>query len=122
MIDHISFASIPVTDQDRALAFWRDVIGMTVDTDAEYMPGNRWIMLRPGDARTKVHLDLVEEMPEQTKPVLPLIAPDVEGFVAGLREHDVTITQEPAAAPWDAATTFAMFNDSEGNLILVSSK
>lgn len=122
MIDHISFASLPVTDQSRALAFWRDVVGLTVDTDAEYLPGNRWIMLRPGAARTKIHLDLVEDMPEQTKPVLPLIAPDVSGMVDRLKSHDVEITQDVAPAPWDADTTFAMFKDSEGNLILLSSK
>lgn len=121
MLSHISFLSIPVTDQDRALAFWRDVVGCPVKVDAEYMPGQRWIMLNVGEARTAIHLDLVETMPPRGKPVLPLIA-DVEATVAQLREHGATIVQEPAPAPWDEATTFAMFDDSEGNLILLSSK
>lgn len=122
MISHITFHSIPVTDQDRALAFWRDVMQFTVTTDAEFMPNARWIMLRPGTAQTQIHLDHVDEMPERTKPVMPLIAEDVDATVAHLKTHDVEITQEPAPAPWDASTTFAMFLDSEGNLILLSSK
>ena len=122
MITHITFHTIPVTDQDRALAFWRDVVGFNVTVDADYMPGQRWIMLRPGEAETQIHLDLVGEMPERDKPAMPLIAPDVEVTTARLAEKGVEIVQEPAPAPWDETVTFPMFNDSEGNLILLSSK
>ena len=122
MISHIAFHSLPVTDQDRALAFWRDVMGFTVTTDADYMPGQRWIMLRPGTARTQLHLDLVEEMPERSKPAIPLITEDVAGMIERVREAGAEIDTEPQPAPWDAETTFAMFRDSEGNLILLSSR
>lgn len=121
-ISHITFHTIAVTDQDRALAFWRDVMGFTVTADADFMPGQRWITLRPGEAETDIHLDLVDEMPSRDKPVMPLIAPDVAATVARLKGHGVEIVQDPAPAPWDAGTTFAMFKDSEGNLILLSSK
>ena len=122
MISHIAFHSLPVTDQDRALEFWRDVMGFTVTTDADYMPGQRWIMLRPGTARTQLHLDLVEEMPERSKPAIPLITEDVAGMIERVREAGAEIDTEPQPAPWDADTTFAMFRDSEGNLILLSSR
>ena len=122
MISHISFHSLPVTNQDRALAFWRDVMGFTVTVDADYMPGMRWIMLRPSGAQTQIHLDLVEEMPERDKPAIPLIAPDVAATIETIRAADARITQEPGPAPWDQDTTFAMFNDSEGNLVLLSSR
>lgn len=122
MIDHISFASIPVTDLDRALAFWRDVMGLDVETDAEWQPGMRWVTLRAGDSRTKLHLDLVSEMPKQTRPVLPLIDTDVAGTTERLRAADVKIVREPGPAEWDEGTTYTMIHDSEGNLILLSSK
>ena len=122
MISHIAFHSIPVTDQDRALAFWRDVMGFEVTTDADYQPGQRWIMLRPPGGRTQIHLDLVKAMPDRDKPTLPLIAPDVEAMAARLKEHGAEITADPQPAPWDDTTTFAMFHDSEGNLVLLSSK
>ena len=121
MISHISFASIPVTDLDRAIGFYRDVLGLDVDVDAEFMPGMRWVMMRPGEQPTKLHFDLVEEMPEATKPAIPFIA-DVAATIEALRAAGATIDTEPGPAPWDADTTFAMFRDSEGNQILVSSR
>lgn len=121
-VSHVSFMSLPVTDQDRALAFWRDVMGFVVTTNADHTPGMRWIMLRPAEARTQIHLDKVEAMPPQgEKPVLPLEAPDVPEIVARLRSHGVEIVKDPGPAPWNAEVTYAMFNDSEGNLILLSS-
>lgn len=74
MISRITFASLPVTDLDRALAFWRDIVGLEVTADSEAVPGMRWIMLRPQGAETQLHLDLVETMPKATKPALPLIS------------------------------------------------
>ena len=122
MIDHISFASIPVTDLDRAIAFYRDVLGLGVEMDSEWQPGMRWVTLRPGEARTKLHLDLVETMPEATKPAIPFISTDVAGDVEKVRAAGGTIDAEPGPAPWDTETTFAMFRDSEGNQILLSSR
>lgn len=121
MISHISFASIPVTDLDRAIGFYRDVLGLNLDTDAEFMPGARWVTMRPDDQPTKLHFDLVEEMPETAKPAIPFIG-DVAATVEAARTGGAEITQEPGPAPWDAGTTFAMFKDSEGNLILVASR
>jgi catechol 2,3-dioxygenase-like lactoylglutathione lyase family enzyme len=53
-LKRISFQSIPVDDQDRALAFYRDVLGFAVQTDAPFEPGWRWIFLTiPGsDSRS----------------------------------------------------------------------
>jgi len=121
MISHISFVSIPVTDQDRALAFWRDVMGFEVTVDADYMPGMRWIMLRAGAARTEIHLDKVDAMPERSRPTLPLIAPDVPGTVEALRASGVAILTEPKPAEWNPETTYAIVRDSEGNAILLAS-
>lgn len=122
MISHIGFATIPVTDLDRALVFWRDVMGFDVTADADYMPGMRWVTVRPAGARTHLHFDKVDEMPERDKPALPLIAPDVAAAVEKIRAGGAEIVTEPGPAPWDEETTYAMFNDTEGNLILLSSR
>jgi predicted enzyme related to lactoylglutathione lyase len=81
----------------------------------------RWIMLRPGEARTQIHLDKVDALPKQEKPALPLVAPDVPGMVERLKAHGSKIIDGPGPAPWDAGATYALFHDSEGNLILLSS-
>ncbi|MGH1556646.1 VOC family protein [Caulobacter segnis] len=42
MISKVKFVSIPVSDQDRALAFWTEKIGLRVATD-QPMGKQRWI-------------------------------------------------------------------------------
>src|SRR5262249_39832857 len=47
MIRKLKFTSIPVQDQDRALAFYVNALGSTLVTDQPMGPGQRWIELRP---------------------------------------------------------------------------
>ena len=120
MITNISFASINVTDLDRAKAFYADTIGFEVTTDSDAIPGMRWIMLRPGQAETQLHLNLVEALPPMDMPALPFTAPDVPGMVEMLRGKGVEIVKEPGPAEWNSDSTYALFRDSEGNLILIA--
>ena len=43
MIKAIKFASIPVTDQDRALAFYTSKLGFRILTDQQFDEKQRWI-------------------------------------------------------------------------------
>jgi lactoylglutathione lyase len=53
----VSTIGIPVEDQDRALAFYRDVLGLEVRVDAPVPQlGGRWIMLAPAGAAVSVSL------------------------------------------------------------------
>ncbi|MGD1926966.1 MAG: VOC family protein [Paracoccaceae bacterium] len=122
MISHITFSSIPVTDLDRAKAFWTDIMGFEETYDAMPFPEMRWIMLTPPGAQTAIQLDKVETLPETDMPALPLIAHNVAATVDTLRAKDIEILSEPGPAPWDDATTMATFRDSEGNKILLASQ
>lgn len=122
MITGISFASIPVTDMDRAKAFWSEVIGFEVTVDSDAIPGMRWVMLRIGEAQTQLHLDPVVEMPQTTMPALPFVGSDVPQTIENLRSNGVKILREPGPAEWDANTTYALFRDSEGNVIMIGSQ
>ncbi|MEL7471540.1 MAG: VOC family protein [Pseudomonadota bacterium] len=122
MISHVTFASIPVTDVDRAKAFWVEIVGFDETYDAEAKPGMRWTMLTPPGAQTAIQLQLVEAMPETEMPALPLVAPDVPGAVDTLRGKGVEILSEPGPAPWDETMTMATFRDSEGSKILLVSR
>ena len=49
MIRGIKFVGVPVTDQDKALKFWTESIGMIVATDQPFNEKQRWIELKiPG--------------------------------------------------------------------------
>src|SRR5262245_6629188 len=56
MIKAIKFASIPVKDQDRALAFYTEKLGFKVFTDSPFDDKQRWIELGIPRADTKVVL------------------------------------------------------------------
>ena len=119
---HPSFAPVATVDVERALTFWRDVVGLPVEED-KTCGSYRWITLRIGSSPTLLHLNIVPAMPPATeKPALALFAKDVTATIDGLRARGVEIVSAPAAAFWDAKTTWATFRDSEGNIIMLQDK
>ena len=61
MIKGIKFASVPVTDQDRALEFYTKKLGLRIITDAPFNDDQRWIELGFPRAETKLVLFTPEE-------------------------------------------------------------
>jgi catechol 2,3-dioxygenase-like lactoylglutathione lyase family enzyme len=56
-IRRISLISIPVSDQERAKAFYAETLGFDVLADAEFGHGMRWIELAPeGSQNTSISL------------------------------------------------------------------
>lgn len=55
-ITDIRTVGIPVSDQDRALAFYVDKLGFEKRMDAEFAPGRRWIEVAAPGAGTSVAL------------------------------------------------------------------
>lgn len=122
MLSRINFVSIAVQDQDRALAFYRDVLRMNVRTDAPYGEGWRWIFMEVPGARTLLHFAAADEIRvKDGTPALCLVCDDVDAEAARLRSAGVTITAGPDDAPWHDAVRWAMFKDSEDNLVLIQS-
>src|SRR2546430_15787441 len=56
MIRGVKFASIPVTDQDRAIAFYTEKLGFRLVTDQPFTDEQRWIELGIPGADTRVVL------------------------------------------------------------------
>ena len=54
MIRGIKFVGVPVTDQDKALKFWTEAIGMKVTTDQPFNEKQRWIELKIPGADTGI--------------------------------------------------------------------
>ena len=120
MLTHISFVSVPVDDVERAMAFYRDVLGMEVVSDAPG-PFGRWVMLSVEGAETRVHLD---QRPEGAappgKPVLVLISTDLDADCAAIGGRGGEVIAEPATAEWNPDMSRAILRDSEGNAILLT--
>lgn len=53
MLKFVRFAELPVADQDRALRFYTEKIGLKVVQDAPYIDGWRWVELEIAGADTR---------------------------------------------------------------------
>ena len=69
MIKGIKFASVPVTDQDRALEFYTKKLGLRILTDAPFNDDQRWIELGFPRAETKLVLFTAGGAPETDRRV-----------------------------------------------------
>ena len=121
MFKHVKFSGLPVTDQDRAVGFYRDVIGLTLATDQQYGSGWRWIEFEIPGSPTRVLFErrAGEEPGEQ--PSINIVVEDVDAAYGVLIARGVVFDQEPIDAPWAPGERYALLRDSEGNLILIGS-
>jgi lactoylglutathione lyase len=119
MITQMKFASIAVADQDRALDFYTNKLGFKVVTDQPFAEGMRWIELKIGHADTKVVLFTFTDREPGGFSNVVFQSDNVQKTYEELRERGVEFTQEPKSEAWG---TSAMFRDSEGNVLLISSK
>jgi catechol 2,3-dioxygenase-like lactoylglutathione lyase family enzyme len=119
MIKGIKFATIPVRDQDRALAFYTEKLGCRIVTDSPFDGQQRWIELAFPRAETR--LVLFTGAGQETmigKPMnVVFMAADVTATCRALRGRGVEFVQEPAQADWG---TSAIFKDQDGNQFVLS--
>lgn len=119
---HLQFAELPVSDQDRAKAFYTDKLGCRVFADAPMGEEWRWIELGFEGSETALHFVPREDETPSPGPVLVLVEDDVRGTVEALRAKGVEIVTEPEEAAYRPGVTVAEFRDSEGNRMVLSEK
>lgn len=120
MIKCIKFVSVPVTDQQRAVDFYTQKLGMRVLTDQPFSDTQRWIELGIPRAETRLVLFTA---PGQEKLIggfmnISFTADDVEATAKQMKENGVEFVQEPQKADWGTA---AIFKDADGNQFVLSS-
>jgi predicted enzyme related to lactoylglutathione lyase len=121
MIRQVKFVGIPVRDQERALAFYRDQMGFRIATDHPFNEKQRWIELKIPAAETRLVLFTPEGHEDRVGTFFngSFACDDVRKTCEELKAKGVEITAEPKEQPWG---TFAMFKDSEGNTFVLSSR
>jgi catechol 2,3-dioxygenase-like lactoylglutathione lyase family enzyme len=110
-ITSIQTITIPVSEQDRALAFYRDNLGFEVRQDNAF-GDNRWLTVAPVGAATEMvlHLPFPGTMPGTSAGVV-LTTEDIDATVGALRGAG-TVVEGPDAVGWGKQATF---NDPDGN-------
>ncbi|MBX7553808.1 VOC family protein [Streptomyces sp. NPDC004232] len=119
-ITHASFVTLPVADQDRALRFYRDVLGLAVTVDRD-MPQGRWLQVAPEGAQTVFTLSgpgMGDFEPGSARGIM-LVTTDVDADCARLAAAGIPV-QGPDELPWGRMASFA---DPDGNgLMLLTEK
>jgi catechol 2,3-dioxygenase-like lactoylglutathione lyase family enzyme len=124
----INLASVLVDDQDKALAFYTDVLGFVKKTEIP-MGQHRWLTVVSPEAPDGVELVLEpsdhpavgpfkEALVADGIPFTSFAVDDVHAEFDRLKSLGVTFTQEPAAM---GPVTTAVLDDTCGNLIQIAS-
>jgi catechol 2,3-dioxygenase-like lactoylglutathione lyase family enzyme len=111
MTTRVQSVSIPVADQDRALAFYTEVLGCELRTDVEVWPGARLVeVVPPGSSVGIVLLPPGSEIPMAVR----LGTSDAEAALARLREAGATLHNDEVVL-LDGAPPMFFFADPDGN-------
>jgi catechol 2,3-dioxygenase-like lactoylglutathione lyase family enzyme len=129
----VSHTFITVSDQDQALQFYRDVIGLKVVNDVAF-DGLRWLSLTPP---AQPGVEIVLQVPEQYPDISPadrdaIAALVAKGLLAGvifatddcdatfeqLRAAGAEVLQEPIDQPYGVRD--CAFRDPAGNMLRFS--
>jgi catechol 2,3-dioxygenase-like lactoylglutathione lyase family enzyme len=112
----ISIVSVPVSDQDRALAFYVDVLGLELLDDSPMGPTMRWVRIAPKLAQTSITLVtwFPSMVPGSLKGLL-FNTDNLEDDVDRIRAAGVEVSEVQEEA-WGRYVTLG---DPDGNGIIV---
>jgi len=114
-ITRIPIVSIPVSDQERSLRFYVDVLGFSLVDDVPFGP-LRWVRVTPPGAETSLTLvTWFERMPPGSLKGLVLETDQLDEDVAALRAKGLEVGDIENAS-WGRNVTF---DDPDGNGIVL---
>jgi catechol 2,3-dioxygenase-like lactoylglutathione lyase family enzyme len=108
----IELVAIPVTDVDRAKAFYVDQVGFNADHDHQVDENLRFVQLTPPGSACSIVLGTgITEMPPGSQRGVQVVVADVAAARDSLLEHGVKAS-DIDVQPWGSFVTFA---DPDGN-------
>jgi predicted enzyme related to lactoylglutathione lyase len=103
---------VPVTDVDRAKAFYVDQVGFNADHDVQVNPELRFVQLTPPGSACSVAMGVgLTQMPPGSQQGVMMVVEDVKAVREQLVANGVAAS-EIDVQPWGSFVTFA---DPDGN-------
>ena len=114
---------VPVSDVDRAKAFYADRLGFRVDHDTKVSDDMHVVQLTPPGSACSIAIGKgLVEMPPGAVKGLQLVVPDIEAARAQLLERGVEVSQvqhyegpDLVDGPGGRWNSFVFFSDPDGN-------
>jgi catechol 2,3-dioxygenase-like lactoylglutathione lyase family enzyme len=121
MIKGLKFVSVPVRDQQQAIAFWTEKLGFSIVTDQPFDDTQRWVELGLPGNPVRVVLFHMPGWDERIGKVMNVAfyADDVAKAYQQLSARGVEFVQVPTKEHWG---TSAIFKDQDGSQYVLSSR
>ncbi|HMB92929.1 MAG TPA: VOC family protein [Rhodothermales bacterium] len=118
MITHIKTVGVYVSDQQKALDFYTNVLGFEVLADEPMGPDARWIEVAPPGATTNLALWTPPGMEDRIGTFTGLVfqSDDIEATHKTLQERGVEFVDQPKDQPGGVMGTF---KDPDGNTFVL---
>jgi predicted enzyme related to lactoylglutathione lyase len=107
----IELLSVPVQDVDRAIAFYVDQVGFTLDHDHRVSEDIRFDQITPPGSACSILVGSLTEKPPGTQKGIQVVVADADDAVSHLRANGVECSDVEEQA-WGR---FVAFSDPEGN-------
>ena len=113
------FPILSTPDLERALRFYRDLLGMAVTHRFDGPDGEpAYVGLHLGASQLGIGRDSIVELPAGRRPIaLWVYADDCDAAIERMRAAAVEIVEEPVDQPWGERV--ARVHDPDGNLVIV---
>jgi catechol 2,3-dioxygenase-like lactoylglutathione lyase family enzyme len=118
-ISQIGTVMVPVSDQDQAIAFYTEKLGLELRADVPFGNGDRWVEVAPAGAATTVAL--VQPREGETTGIETRVAfstTDIDADHADLQARGVDVDAEVMRMGGPVPPMFFL-RDHEGNKLLV---
>lgn len=112
-ISDIRTVGVPVTDQERALAFYVGTLGFETRLDVTFGDNGRWIEVAPAGATTTIALVVAHEgVPAGVETGIRLTTADAAAQHADLAANGVDVDD---VLRWPGVPAMFAFRDPDGN-------
>ena len=109
----IRTVGIPVVDQERAVAFYVDMLGFEKRLDVPMGSGARWIEVAPPEAATTIALIRAHDgLPAGVETGIRLTVPDADAIHADFLTHGIDAGD---VLRWPGTPAMFAFRDRDGN-------
>jgi predicted enzyme related to lactoylglutathione lyase len=127
----LQYCNITVNDTEKALAFYRDALGLELRNDVASggfhwitlgsadQPGLEIVLSEPHAGRSPADGDMMQEL--LTKGVLPMLVfrtDDLDATFEKVRATGAEVLQEPIDQPWGPRD--CAFRDPSGNMVRIN--
>jgi catechol 2,3-dioxygenase-like lactoylglutathione lyase family enzyme len=117
-IAQVGNVAIPVSDQEKALEFYRDKLGFETRRDAQFGPGMRWIEVAPPGSTSSIALEQArDDRPAGVDTGIRLVTNDAKADHADLVERGVDVDDMLDFGP--GVPPMFSFRDRDGNRLVI---